>query len=322
MIFSIVTPSYNQLDWLELCIASVRDQILPSTTLDHRHSRPRVEHIVQDAGTPGIEQFARHHGAAFFRDGEKIFGEDVSCIDNISGNSRTDPIKRYSLSIYSEKDLGMYDAINKGLSRAAGDICAYLNCDEQYLEAALQGVASWFSKNPAVDVAYGNIVVTDSTGAYLCDRTAVLPAASHTMASGNLSVFSAATFFRRSVVERGLVFDPSWRVVGDSVWILSLLKASLRGKLLRQRIASFAYSPENLSQHQTATEERHRLRTMAPAPMRILAPFTVALFRFRRLLVGGYSLKPHNYKIFTRATPFQRREFQVSAPTHRWPRAA
>ena len=27
MRFSIVTPSFNQLDWLELCIASVRDQV-------------------------------------------------------------------------------------------------------------------------------------------------------------------------------------------------------------------------------------------------------------------------------------------------------
>ena len=27
----------------------------------------------------------------------------------------------------------MYDAINRGLRRATGEICGYLNCDEQYL---------------------------------------------------------------------------------------------------------------------------------------------------------------------------------------------
>ncbi len=34
---------------------------------------------------------------------------------------------------FVEKDGGMYDAINRGLQRATGDIVAYLNCDEQYL---------------------------------------------------------------------------------------------------------------------------------------------------------------------------------------------
>ena len=36
-----------------------------------------------------------------------------------------------------EKDKGMYDAVNRGLRRATGDIFAYLNCDEQYLPGAL-----------------------------------------------------------------------------------------------------------------------------------------------------------------------------------------
>jgi glycosyltransferase involved in cell wall biosynthesis len=213
----------------------------------------------------------------------------------------------------------MYDAINKGLARARGEICAYLNCDEQYLEGALQGVAAWFSKNPGIDVAFGNIVVTDSSGEYLCDRTAVLPDSWHTMTSGNLTVFSAATFFRRRVIERGLVFDASWRVVGDAVWILSLLKADLKAARLRQRLASFTYSPENMSQKQSATQERNRLRAMAPFPMRACAPIAVAISRFRKLLAGGYSIKPHNYKIFTRTMPDHRCEFQASRPTHRWP---
>jgi glycosyltransferase involved in cell wall biosynthesis len=321
MRFSIVTPSFGQLDWLELCIASVRDQVPLPVAQNASSASLCVEHIVQDAGTLGIEDFAKNHGAAFYRNGAKIFGEGGRRAAPPSDNSKTAPAKAYSLSIYSEKDIGMYDAINKGLSRAEGEICAYLNCDEQYLEGALQSVASWFSKNPAIEIAFGNIVVTDSFGNYICDRTAVLPDRWHTMTSGNLSVFSAAIFFRRSVVERGFVFDPTWRIIGDSIWILSLLKAGLKGKLLRQRLASFAYSHENLSQQQTAIQERKRLHAMAPTQMRVFSPIAIARSRFRRILAGGYSIKPHRYKIFTRTTPDYRCEFQVLKPTHRWPTA-
>ena len=43
--FSIITPSFRQLDWLKLCAASIADQ-----------TGATVEHIVQDAGTgPELE---------------------------------------------------------------------------------------------------------------------------------------------------------------------------------------------------------------------------------------------------------------------------
>lgn len=320
MRFSIVTPSFNQLDWLKHCIASVRDQIdsMPST-LDSGHSRFSVEHIIQDAGTSGIEEFARAQGAAFYRNGEQIFEEAGGVVDEISNNSKSGIFKPYSLSIYSEKDLGMYDALNKGFVRASGEICAYLNCDEQYMEGALKFVTSWFSKHRTIDIAFGNIVVTDNSGNYICDRTAVMPNRWHTLTGCTLSIFSASTFFRRSVVARGLLFDPAWRIVGDSIWVLSVLRANLKGKLMRHRLAAFAYSSDNLSQQPNASEESQRLRAMATLPMRLFAPLTLAYLRFQRLLLGGYSIKPHSYRIFTRDNPNCRWKFQVLKPTHRWP---
>jgi len=319
MKLSIVTPSFNQLDWLRVCIASVRDQVVSSPSqLEFEPPLLSIEHIVQDAGTIKIEEFAREQGAAFYRDGEKIFGcfGDTSDIGAYQNNSQK---VKYSLSIYAEKDSGMYDAINKGLARAQGDLCAYLNCDEQYLEGVLPWVADWFTKNPNIDIAFGNIIVTDESGNYICDRTAVIPNSWHILTGGSLSIFSAGTFFRRKVVSKGVMFDPSWRVVGDSIWVLSVLRAKLRGKLMRHRLATFTYSSDNLSQQPNASQESRRLRAMASLPMRLFAPLTVAYLRFQRLLLGGYSIKPHSYKIFTKDNPNCRRKFQVLKPTHWWP---
>ena len=40
---------------------------------------------------------------------------------------------------FVEKDQGMYDAVNRGLRRATGEMLAYLNCDEQYLPGTAGG---------------------------------------------------------------------------------------------------------------------------------------------------------------------------------------
>jgi len=92
------------------------------------------EHIIQDAGTgPELEAWA---------------------------------VGQPGLRLYVEGDSGMYDAVNRGLRRARGEILAYLNCDEQYLPGALKAVHDYFARNPLIDAVLSDTVVTDSTGNY------------------------------------------------------------------------------------------------------------------------------------------------------------
>ena len=60
--------------------------------------------------------------------------------------------RQRNLRWVSEKDRGMYDAINKGFRMAGGDIVAHLNCDEQYLPGTLAAVADVFARHPGVDI--------------------------------------------------------------------------------------------------------------------------------------------------------------------------
>jgi len=50
------------------------------------------------------------------------------------------------VTAFIEKDSGMYDASNRGLRRARGEILAYINCDEQYLPGALHRFGPFFNK--------------------------------------------------------------------------------------------------------------------------------------------------------------------------------
>jgi len=61
----------------------------------------------------------------------------------------------------SEKDEGIYFAMNKGISMATGDVIGILNADDRYADdSVLQRVVDAF-QDPAVDAVYGNLVFVD-----------------------------------------------------------------------------------------------------------------------------------------------------------------
>jgi hypothetical protein len=301
MNFTIVTPHFKQLDWLRFCVASVADQAGESGLI--------IEHIIQDAGTPGIENFARSHGAAF--------SSDPSSPD-IPAGSCTSADAPYRLSIHRESDAGMYDAINRGFRRATGDILAWLNADEQYLPGALRKVADAFQAHPKAEMIFGDTVVTDSGGRYICNRTAVKPQRLHSLVSGNLSFLSAANFLRKAVIEKGHLIPEGWRVVGDAAWAVELLAAGVSMRRLPAYLSAFVDTGDNLSVRAEARDEHRRLAATAPAWARAARPLLIAGFRGRKLLAGGYHLQPFDYEIFTMQQPATRQRFRVPRPTQRW----
>ena len=58
--------------------------------------------------------------------------------------------RKFSLEILSEKDSGMYDAINKGFKHSDGEIMAWINSDDVYLPGALNSVSRALSSAPQV----------------------------------------------------------------------------------------------------------------------------------------------------------------------------
>ena len=74
-------------------------------------------------------------------------------------------LKRYPRLLWvSEKDQGHYDAMNKGIARAVGDVVVILNADDCFRAGALGKVAEAFQKNPGWDVLFGDVVFVDGAG--------------------------------------------------------------------------------------------------------------------------------------------------------------
>ena len=208
---------------------------------------------------------------------------------------------------FVEKDAGMYDAINRGLRRASGEILACLNADEQYLPGTLAAVDDCFRQHPEAEVVFGDVLVVGRDGGYLRSRQASVPRRYHTWVSDNLSISSCGTFFRRSLIEkRGLFFDPRLQSLGDVVWMLKLIEQRVPMKLLGQFTSVFAETGQNFGWGPRTKEERAGLVATAPAWSRGVRPLIVLHYRLRRLLAGHYFQKPFRYSLYTLASPAAR----------------
>jgi glycosyltransferase len=68
------------------------------------------------------------------------------------------------IKIFQENDKGIYDAMNKGVSKATGEIIGILNSDDAYYDdSVLESIVETFDRNSNLSVTYGNLEYVDMT---------------------------------------------------------------------------------------------------------------------------------------------------------------
>jgi len=223
---------------------------------------------------------------------------------------------------YFERDEGMYDAINRGLRRASGDILGYINCDEQYLPGALAKVKNFFSNNPSVDVLYGDVVMVDRKQSFLSYRKPIAPSSFVTRVH-TLSVLTCATFFRRRLIDDlELFFDPTKKTISDKLWNLSVAQSNCKMRLLGDYTSSFTATGNNLAFRDVGLREKAELIGQIPITHRACKPLAILVHRLRKWRAGCYRQEPFEYSVYTPDSPGERRTFQVESPSFRFIEAA
>lgn len=130
-LISIVTPVFNG----EKTIARTIESVLEQTY-------PHVEYIIMDgASTDQTVTVAESYCAAFAERG-------------------------YLYRIVSEKDSGMYDALNRGVALATGDIIGQINSDDDYESDALATVADTY-RDTSFAFFYADLRVVKPNGSFI-----------------------------------------------------------------------------------------------------------------------------------------------------------
>jgi len=223
---SIVTPSLNQGQFIEQAILSVCGQDYPD-----------LEHIIVDGGS----------------------------------SDRTIPILKkyehaYDMHWTSEPDNSMYEAINKGMRQARGQILAYLNADDLYFPWTVRAVVEAFREQPSAGLVYGDMVNMAMDGRH----ASIIFSPPEEILRTHLRFFSLAqpsVFWRRRVFESLKGFDESLHIASDyDFW----LKASRRFRFTRLNevlaIFRFHSKSKSLKNLRSSWEENTRARARYYGP--------------------------------------------------------
>jgi len=175
---SIITPSYNQAQFLETTIRSVLDQVYPN-----------LEYMVVDGG---------------------------------STDGSLEIIRKYADRLawwVSEHDRGQTDAINKGFTRAHGDILAWLNSDDTYEPEAVAEAVTFLQAHPGVGMVYGDANFIDEHGQVI----GPFPARQtdyRRLRRGSVHIPKQAAFFRGDLWRQVGPLDPTFYFAMDyDLWV-------------------------------------------------------------------------------------------------------
>ncbi len=210
MKISIITAVYNNKEHIESCINSITSQTYKD-----------IEYIIIDGGsTDGTVETIKNYIPPAGRQELKTF---------------LPVVKVKNLNIISEKDNGIYDALNKGIKLATGDVIGLLHSDDLfYDEKVLEKIADLF-KEKEVDSVYSDLVYVYKDNPDKVLRYWKAGEFNYSLLNRGWMPPHPTIFIKKKIYDESGGFNSSYKISSDYELVL---------RLLGKHKISTAYLPE------------------------------------------------------------------------------
>lgn len=158
-------------------------------------------------------------------------------IDGGSSDGTQEQIKKHAdrLSQFiSEPDAGIYDAMNKGVAIATGDVVCFLNSDDAYAREDVLGTVASLMGDKELDAVYGDVVYFRTRR----PEKSIRRYNSATFRPGRLSFglmpAHPALFLRREVFSRIGEFRRDYKIAGDFDFVARAFQQGLSNAYIPQ----------------------------------------------------------------------------------------
>ncbi len=179
-------------------------------------------------------------------------------VDGLSTDGTLDIIEQYRHKIavlISEKDKGIYDAMNKGLAAATGDYVLFMNSGDEIYD--LDTVSKIFLAYADADIYYGETEMIDGTGASLGARRHKVPKELKLSSfKFGMSVSHQAIYIKKSITEK---YDEAYQLSADIDWILKAVSKAKKIVNVKFFVAKYLVGGMSKQKHLASLKERYQI---------------------------------------------------------------
>ena len=176
-------------------------------------------------------------------------------VDGLSNDGTLQVIDKYKSQItklISEKDEGIYDAMNKGLALATGDYVIFMNSGDEFYDN--ETVAAVFAAADEADIYYGETEMIADDGSSLGQRRHKAPAKFTWRGfKYGMSISHQAIYIRRSLAEP---YDPRYQLSSDIDWIIRAAKKAKKIVNVNRYVAKYLAGGMSKKKHRQSLMER------------------------------------------------------------------
>ncbi|QQD15321.1 glycosyltransferase family 2 protein [Sphingobacterium sp. UDSM-2020] len=177
-------------------------------------------------------------------------------IDGLSTDGTLDVIEKYRPQvsvILSEKDNGIYDAMNKGLALATGDYVLFLNSgDELYSKETLANLAE---VSEGADIIYGETFLINEQREIIGERRHKVPAYFNWKSFRyGMNICHQAIYIKRTIAEP---YDLQYKLCADIDWVIKAAKKSSITVNAHQHVARYLVGGMSKQRHRESLKERY-----------------------------------------------------------------
>lgn len=158
-------------------------------------------------------------------------------VDGASTDGTQTVIEKYKDFIayfVSEKDHGIYDAMNKGIKKAKGEIIGIINSDDWYELDAVEHIVNAFMTLPDINIVFGDMNLVDDNGNRKKHNQVPFSHLYYEM-----SVSHPATFIKKYLYEKYGLFDDSYQIAADFELMNRFYNNRLKFAHIEKVIANF-----------------------------------------------------------------------------------
>ncbi|WP_150466454.1 glycosyltransferase family 2 protein [Francisella sp. SYW-9] len=180
-------------------------------------------------------------------------------IDGGSTDSTLDIIKKYESQVdywISEPDGGIYDAMNKGISLANGDVIGLINSDDWYEVDTVEKVVHEYIASDKQTIFYGYLrIVPDSKKSFILNQSKNLKLLKKGMILDHPTIFVPKKIY----IKYGL-FSIDYKIVSDWDLMLRFYLLGVTFVQVKSILANFRLGGVSFTIDKNAIEEKHKVR--------------------------------------------------------------